>query len=195
MRKSVLICLLFAAVVSGLAIACNSAQTEETVPATTVITKDSLIKRGEYLVSVIGCDDCHSPKRMGPKGPELIPELRLSGFPEKGMLPPAEPAAVKKGWVLMGPDLTATIGPWGTTYASNITSDSTGIGGWKEEQFVKSIREGKSKGLDGGRPMMPPMPWQNLAKLSDHDLKAMFSYLMTVKAVKNVVPQPVLNQP
>jgi len=29
------------------------------------------IKRGEYLVSIIGCDDCHSPKRMGPMGPLL----------------------------------------------------------------------------------------------------------------------------
>ncbi|NML22263.1 c-type cytochrome [Pseudoflavitalea sp. G-6-1-2] len=195
MRKSVLFCLLLAAVISGIAIGCNSAQTEETAAATTAISKDSLIRRGEYLVSVIGCDDCHSPKRMGPKGPELIPELRLSGFPEKGQLPPVEPAALNKGWVLMGPDLTATAGPWGITYASNITSDSTGIGGWKEEQFVKAMREGKSKGLDGARPIMPPMPWQNLSKLSDHDIKAMFAYLMSVKAVKNVVPQPVLNQP
>lgn len=195
MRNSALFCTLFFIVLSGIVIACNSAKTEEPASATTSISQDSLIKRGEYLVSVIGCEDCHSPKRMGPKGPELIPELRFSGFQENATLPPADAAALKNGWVLMGGDLTVTVGPWGTTYASNISSDSTGIGGWKEEQFVKALREGKSKGLDGARPIMPPMPWQNLSKLSDHDIKAMFAYLKSVKAVKNVVPQPVLNLP
>lgn len=195
MQRAFLICYLLVAVVSGIVIACNSAKTEEVTPVAAVASQDSLIKRGDYLVAAIGCDDCHSPKRMGPKGPELIPELRLSGFPEKGMLPPNEPAALKKGWVLMGPDLTATVGPWGTTYASNITGDSTGIGAWKEEQFIKALREGRSKGLDGARPLLPPMPWQNIGKLSDHDLKAIFAYLKSVKAVKNVVPAPVLNHP
>ena len=44
-------------------------------------TQAEMVKRGEYLVASIGCDDCHSPKKMGPNGPELVPELRLSGYP------------------------------------------------------------------------------------------------------------------
>lgn len=194
MQKLFLIGFFLATVISGVIIGCNNAKTEETAPAIAVVSQDSLINRGNYLVSAIGCDDCHSPKRMGAKGPELIPELRLSGFPEKGMLPPESPDALKKGWVLMGPDLTATAGPWGITYASNITGDSTGIGTWKEDQFIRALREGKSKGLEGARPLLPPMPWQNIGKLSDHDLKSIFAYLKSVKAVKNVVPAPVLHQ-
>lgn len=193
MQKLFLIGFFLATVISGVIIGCNNAKTEETAPAIAVVSQDSLINRGNYLVSAIGCDDCHSPKRMGAKGPELIPELRLSGFPEKGMLPPESPDALKKGWVLMGPDLTATAGPWGITYASNITGDSTGIGTWKEDQFIRALREGKSKGLEGARPLLPPMPWQNIGKLSDHDLKSIFAYLKSVKAVKNVVPAPVLH--
>ncbi len=192
MRKSLLFCSIL--ISAGIVFACNSGNTGKTASAT-IISQDSLVKRGDYLVSIIGCDDCHSPKRMGPMGPEVIPELRLSGFQATGSLPSTEGSAVKKGWILMGPGLTATVGPWGTTYASNITSDSTGIGGWKEEQFIKAIREGKSKGLDGTRPLLPPMPWQNFAKLSDHDIKAIFAFLKSTKSVKNVVPQSVFNRP
>lgn len=95
----------------------------------------------------------------------------------------------------MSPDLTAAAGPWGISYAANITSDETGIGAWKEEQFKKSVREGKLKGLDGARPLLPPMPWQNFRKLTDLDLKAIYTFLQSTTPVKNVVPQPVLNQP
>lgn len=152
------------------------------------------IQRGEYLVNAIGCDDCHSPKRMGAHGPELISELRLSGFPEKIQLPETDQKIVQKGWALFAPDLTAAVGPWGTTYAANITSDSTGIGSWKEENFLKSIREGVSKGITGNRPVLPPMPWYNLSKLNDDDLKSIYAYLKSVKPVHNVVPQPVFAQ-
>ncbi len=165
----------------------NNNSTPDSKPAVSV-------QRGEYLVNTIGCDDCHSPKRMGAHGPELIPELRLSGFPEKGQLPEINQSSIQKGWVLMSPDLTATAGPWGITYAANITSDETGIGNWKEENFVKAIREGVSKGLTGNRPILPPMPWANFSKLSDDDLKSIYAYLKTVKPVHNIVPQPVFAQ-
>ena len=50
-------------------VACNSDQkaskNNEGMPSTT-ITKDSLIARGQYLVTIMGCNDCHSPKIMGP---------------------------------------------------------------------------------------------------------------------------------
>jgi hypothetical protein len=150
----------------------------------------AMVQRGKYLVNAMGCDDCHSPKRMGPKGPELIPELRFSGFPHDGKLPAINIAEVKKGWTLMSPDLTSAVGPWGISYAANITSDDTGIGAWKEEQFVKAIREGKLKGLDGTRPLLPPMPWFVYKNLNDKDLKAIFAFLKTTTAVENIVPLP-----
>lgn len=159
----------------------------------TTISKDSLIKRGNYLVATIGCDDCHSPKRMGAMGPEIIPELRLSGYPQNRQLPPVDSAAMAKGWVLIAPDLTAAAGPWGVTFSSNITGDTTGIGTWTEAQFINALRKGKLKGLDNARPLLPPMPWQNLAKLSDLDMKSIYTYLLSIPAVKNIVPQPILN--
>lgn len=151
-----------------------------------------LVKRGEYLVNTIGCDDCHSPKKMGAMGPEVIAELRFSGYPSNRPLPQGDTGITHKGMAILNQDLTCAIGPWGTTFSANITSDSTGIGNWTEAQFIKAIREGKSKGLDGNRPLLPPMPWQNFAKMTDEDLKAIFAYLTTTKPVRNVVPQPVL---
>jgi hypothetical protein len=90
----------------------------------------------------------------------------------------------------MSMDLTAATGPWGTSYAANISSDATGIGNWTEAQFIKCMREGKLKGMDNARPLLPPMPWPNFAKLTDTDLKAIFAFLKSTKPVDNVVPAP-----
>ncbi len=133
--------------ISCLIIAVISCNNQTPVTAAPTVTKDSLIKRGEYLVSVMGCDDCHSPKRMGAHGPEVIPELRFSGFQEKNSLPPVDTTEIKKGWALFNPDLTSAVGPWGASYAANITSDISGIGTWSLEQFSKAFRGGKFRDL------------------------------------------------
>lgn len=162
---------------------------QQTAPtADAPISQDSLIKRGDYLVMTMGCDDCHSPKVMSPKGPMVDQEHRLSGSPSGMQLPPTASTAGFDGWVLMSMDQTVAKGPWGTSYAANITSDSTGIGAWSEAQFFTALRKGKWKGLEGTRDLMPPMPWPNYGQLSDTDLKAMFAYLKSTKPVKNVVP-------
>ena len=154
------------------------------------ISKDSLIKRGNYLVSSIGCDDCHSPKTFGPQGPQLDMEHRLSGYPANRPVSKVDAASLKNGWMLFGHDLTSAVGPWGISFAANITSDSTGIGSWSKVQFVKAMREGKFKGLDSTRPLLPPMPWQNFKNLTDEDLSAIFAFLKSTKPVRNVVPAP-----
>ena len=82
------------------------------------------------------------------------------------------------------------VGPWGVSFAGNITSDVTGIGRWSEEQFKRAIQEGKFKGLEQGRGLLPPMPWQNYASLTDEDVKAIYSYLKTTKPIRNIVPGP-----
>jgi hypothetical protein len=128
---------------------------------------------------------------MGPHGPEVDMALRFSGYPSHRPLPPVNGEALNSGWALFGPDLTAAVGPWGASFAANITSDATGIGNWSEGQFVKAIREGKLKGLDGSRPLLPPMPWQNFRKMNDEDLKSIYAYLKTTTPVKNIVPSPI----
>lgn len=155
------------------------------------ISDEEYIKRGEYLVTSIGCADCHSPKQMSDRGPMEIEELKLSGYRGGTELPAIDHANLKNGWMLMNADLTAAVGPWGVSYAANLTSDETGIGNWSFEQFKTAMREGKFKGMKNGRQLLPPMPWQNFAHLSDEDLLAMFRYLKSTKPVKNAVPPPI----
>lgn len=176
------------AAVTGFIISCDNNKALERSSA--VISNDSLVKRGSYLVNAMGCDDCHSPKRMGEHGPEIIPELRFSGYPASRPLLKADTNIVKNGWALFSPDLTNAVGAWGASFAANITSDETGIGTWSEKQFFKAIREGKYKGLDGSRDLLPPMPWFVYRNLNDDDLRSVFAFLKSTKPVQNIVPAP-----
>lgn len=187
-----------AALLAAFAIACENQKAEETTPAVTeikdtvhVMTVAEMQARGEYLVNAMGCDDCHSPKKMGPNGPEVIPELRFSGYPSTATMAPIDKANLKNGWVLFGGDLTHSVGPWGASFAANLTSDPTGLGNWSEENFIRAIREGKSKGLENSRQLLPPMPWFVYRNLSDDDLKSIFAFLKTTKPVENVVRAPI----
>jgi len=159
----------------------------QTGQANQPISKDSLIKRGHYLVSVIGCGDCHSPKIMGPHGPEEDTSRLLSGHPSYVPVAFVDTSSMKN-WVLFNGMLTAAAGPWGVSFSANLTSDSTGIGNWTEEQFATALRKGKSKGLMSNRDLLPPMPWFNYRNLNEEDFKAIFAYLKSTKPVKNVVP-------
>ena len=88
----------------------------------------SQVKRGEYLVNFGGCHDCHTPKKMGPKGPELDTERLLSGHPEQMAVTPAP--ALQGPWIAATVGtMTAWSGPWGISYTANLTPDrETGLG-------------------------------------------------------------------
>lgn len=186
MKKFALIMTLVVATTLTAIVACNSGP--KAAITDIQISQDSLVKLGSYLVNSIGCDDCHSPKKFGPDGPEIIEELRFSGYPGNAPMLRADTNMAKKGWLLFSPDITAYVGPWGMSFAANITSDATGIGNWTEEQFFRAIREGKSKGLVESRPLLPPMPWQQYRHLKNQDLKAIFAFLKSTKPVENRVP-------
>ena len=162
---------------------------KQTKPAQ-ALSQAEMVKRGKYLVTSIGCEDCHSPKVMGPQGPKFDPARAFMGHPASSPLPTINRDATK-GWLLFNNDLTAFVGPWGVSFAANISSDATGIGKWTEAQFITAIRKGKYKGLENNRPLLPPMPWENFAHLTDTDLKSMLAYLKTTKPIKNVVPAPI----
>jgi hypothetical protein len=149
---------------------------------------ESQVKWGEHLVMSIGCGDCHTPKKMGPMGPEDDSTLLLSGHPAKMPPPDVDRKAMESKGLVITNDLTAWVGPWGISYSANLTSDETGIGTWNEDQFLFAIRNGKQKGLAGSRMLLPPMPWQSLRNLTDDELKAIFSYLKSTKPVSNMVP-------
>jgi hypothetical protein len=141
---------------------------------------------GEHLVTVCGCNDCHTPKKMTERGPEPDSSLWLSGHPSSMPAPAVDRADMAKRGLAVTDFLTAWVGPWGTTYAPNITGDDTGIGAWSEQQFITCIREGKLKGLS--RPLLPPMPWQFYKAMTDDELKAIFAYLKSTKPIKNIAP-------
>lgn len=175
--------------------ACNNSETskENNNGNTTSATNETdNVSRGSYLVTAIGCNDCHSPKKFTAEGPVVDSSKILSGHPANSQLSSFDASALKEdNWIQMAPDLTAYVGPWGISYAPNLTPDSTtGIGAWSEEVFIRAIRTGKHMGLDNGRPILPPMPWQEIGKLNDNDLKAIYAYLHSLPSISNKVPPP-----
>jgi mono/diheme cytochrome c family protein len=166
------------------------------IPATLLLTasrtgetaKTAQVARGKYLVSFGGCNDCHTPLKFTEKGPVPDFSRMLSGHPENTKLPPPD---LKPGpWFATTAGMTAWAGPWGISYAANLTPDSnTGLGIWTEQMFVQAMRTGKHMG--SGREILPPMPWQSMSQLTDEDLKSIYAYLRTVPAMVNHVPAPV----
>ncbi len=151
--------------------------------------KEAMIKRGQYLVTLAGCNDCHTPKKMTPNGPAPDGARLLSGHPADEKLPAIPPNIFgpDKWGAITNNNLTAWVGPWGTSYASNLSPDpETGDGAWNEELFIRILRTGKFMG--SGRDILPPMPWQEFAKITDSDLKAIFAYIKSLKPVRNQVP-------
>jgi mono/diheme cytochrome c family protein len=108
---------------------------------------------------VSACNDCHTPGV-------------LFGAPDFDR----QMAGSDLGWQ----------GPWGTTYARNLTPDlETGVGYYKEQEIVDALKSGRR--LDGS-PMLPPMPWQNLAAYSDAELHAMAAFLLSLRPISHKVP-------
>jgi hypothetical protein len=150
------------------------------------------IERGKYLVYSSACNDCHSPKIFTPKGPIIDTTKLLSGHPSYVKLPEVPKGLISpEGWgAVTTNDLTAWVGPWGTSFTRNLTPDTaTGLGSWTEDIFIKAIRTGKDMGE--GRDILPPMPWPEYRNMSDADLKAIFAYLKSLPAIDNAVPDPI----
>jgi len=155
-----------------------------------ILTHEEMVARGKYLVTFGGCNDCHTPKIYTDMGPVPDTTKLLAGYFEGTMLPKADMNMLtQNGWAITESNFTAWVGPWGISYAANLTPDkATGIGTLSEEMFIKSLREGKWMGV--GRPLMPPMPWPGIGSGTDEDLKCIYAYLMSIKPIHNTVPQP-----
>jgi hypothetical protein len=155
-------------------------------------TGEDQIARGEYLITVGGCHDCHTPKKFGPEGMSFDMDRKFMGHPAEETLPPVPDGVLgMEGWGFLGNHhLTGFAGPWGLSFSANLTPDEeTGIGSWTEEMFIKAMKTGQHMGE--GRPILPPMPWFNLAEAKEDDLKAIFAYLQSLPPIHNPVPQPV----
>jgi mono/diheme cytochrome c family protein len=153
--------------------------------------KSGAVERGRYLVTIAACGDCHTPLKFGPNGPEPDMSRWLSGAPATPKMPP--PAKIDQPWLMVATNAIFA-GPWGISYAANLTPDSlTGIGIWSEETFIKALRTGKHYGVS--RPILPPMPWRYYAQMTDEDMKSIYAYLRSLPPIRNQVPDAVVAPP
>ena len=175
--------------VTYLCTSCNQMNTE---PVKEIVyldkPEDTSVKRGKYLVNSMDCNACHTPKIMTERGPQMDASRLLSGYPSDRPIPDFDEQIVSQGVLFPHPDLTAAMGPWGISFAGNLTPDETGIGTWSLEQFKIALQKGKHKGLEGSRTLMPPMPWESYAQLSDADVEAVYNYLKSIPSIENIVP-------
>jgi mono/diheme cytochrome c family protein len=170
----------------------QSVPTSEAASSQIRAAAQSPVERGRYLVTIGGCHDCHTPKVF--TGPEPEPDMSrmLSGNPASEKLPtiPTGVVAPDKWGGVTNNHLSTWFGPWGVSFSANLTPDkATGLGSWTEEMFMKAIRTGKHQGE--GRPILPPMPWQDLRQMTDEDLKAVFAFLQSIPPIVNAVPDPI----
>ena len=162
----------------------------ETAPVARPATGDARIERGAHLVRTMGCNDCHTPWKVGPRGPEPDMSRSLTGHPADLVMPPA-PVLPPGPWAWVGAATnTAFAGPWGVSFAANLTPDpETGLGKWTESMFIQTMKTGRHEGR--GRALLPPMPYPIIASLHDDDIRSLFAYLQSLPPVRNRVPQPV----
>lgn len=175
-------------VLGGVVVGSMVSRPAETIATPVSASTSDLVARGEYLVMVGGCNDCHTPWILTENGPAPDMTRMLSGHPADLPMPPP-PETGGSPWMWGGAaSNTAFYGPWGVSYARNLTPHPiSGMGAvWTEEMFVKALRTGKHYGES--RPILPPMPWENYGKMTDHDLKAVWTYLQSIPPVHNEVP-------
>jgi mono/diheme cytochrome c family protein len=121
------------------------------------------VDRGKYLVTLGGCNDCHTPGYFFGK-----PDMKR---------------------YLGGSDVAFEIPGLGAFVGRNITPDKgTGIGDWTNEQIVTALTTGKRP---DGRTLAPIMPWHAFANLTKGDARAIAAFLKSVPAVNNKMPDPV----
>jgi len=152
---------------------------------------ESQIAWGEHLVLIGGCHDCHTPKKLTVHGPVLDTALWLSGHPANMPRIDIDRKEIERKGLAVAMDLTEWVGPWGISFSANLTPDPTGIGNWTEQQFIYSLREGKSKGIPDSRILLPPMPWEMIRNMTDDEMKAVFAYLNSIQPINNLVPAPI----
>ena len=125
-------------------------------------TAGDKLKRGEYLVAVGSCADCHTPGVM-------------LGKPEMDKL-------------FSGGNVGFQVPELGVHFPPNLTPDKeTGLGNWSDEDIAKAIRTGVRP---DGRQLSPVMPYGWYAKLTDEDALAMAAFLKSLAPISNKVPGP-----
>ena len=161
-----------------------------------------LLVLGAAVALAIGCKKKSENKEQPPPPPPVVTADAAAAEPVG-----PDPKVVERGAYLVkagaclvchtamgptGPDL-ANIGAgglemkekFGTWRSPNITPDKgTGIGNWTDDQIASAIREGTRP--DGAK-LMPIMPYMNYNVMTDDDVKAVVTFLRTLKPIERQV--------
>ncbi len=130
--------------------------------ASAAFAADQQVERGKYLVTIGGCNDCHTPGYFLGK-----PDFSRT---------------------LGGSDVGFGLPGLGTFVGRNLTPDKeTGLGNWTDDQIIAAFTTGIRP---DGRRLAPIMPWEGLSHLTSDDAHAIVAYLRSLPAVKNAVPGP-----
>ena len=128
----------------------------------TPLASESLVARGQYLVTIMDCGGCHTPGALAGK-----------------------PDANRK----LAGSMIGFAFPGGVIYPPNLSSDpETGLGKWSDAEITRALRQGQSR---DGRALVPIMPWPSYAILAEADTRAIVAYLRTVPPVQQAIPRPV----
>ena len=129
--------------------------------------QESPVARGQYLVAVMGCSDCHTPGGLSPH-----PDMKR---------------------YLGGSDADFQMPGLGVFAPPNLTPDkATGLGNWRSDQIVTAFTTGVRP---DGRILAPAMPWTDFSHLSKADAEAVAAYLKSLPAVSHKVPGPAASKP
>ncbi|SFH98312.1 c-type cytochrome [Albimonas pacifica] len=120
------------------------------------------LARGEYLLRIMDCGGCHTPRDA-------------QGAPR-------EDAA------LGGGDIGFAMPGYGVVWPPNLTPDATGLGGWSDAEIAEALTTGRRP---DGRALAPVMPWPSYAVLSEADLSALIAALRALPPVAHATPEPV----
>lgn len=130
--------------------------------AASAFAAESEVERGKYLVTIMGCGDCHTPGNF----------LGKPDFSKN----------------LAGSDVGFAIPGLGAFFGRNLTPDKkTGLGDWTAEQIIVALTTGIRP---DGRRLAPVMPSMDFAALEPKDADAIAAYLKSLPPIENAVPGP-----
>ncbi len=108
-----------------------------------VHAEEPSVEAGLRISNIGGCHDCHT-----------------QGFAESGGK--LDPAVALKG------STVGFMGPWGTTYPSNL------------RRTVEPMSEDAFVDFAGKLETRPPMPWFNLHHMTDMELRSLYRYIKSL---------------
>ncbi|HIC43806.1 MAG TPA: c-type cytochrome [Sulfurimonas sp.] len=129
------------------------------------ISEKNKVEYGAYLAGPVAhCTLCHTS--WGEEDKEIM-KFFMNPPDYNGLM--SLPGLGQGGMVMKG--------PWGMAIAANITSHPTALGRYTDEEVKKMITQGIHP---SGMKLMPCMPYENYALMTDEDLDALIAYLRTI---------------